>query len=62
MPLLHQEPHSAASPKGFRITGDPLLFDRVSAHSVDPKRAIQLLAVPYAFPRLAASTVIAVAF
>ena len=62
MSLLHQEPHSAASPKGLRITGDPVLCDRVPAHLVDPKRAIQLLAVPYAFPRLSASTVIAVAF
>ena len=59
---LHQEPHSAASPKGLRITADPLLFDRVSTHSVNPKGAIQLGTPPYVFPGFSAPTVITVAF
>ena len=62
MSLLHQEAHSAASPKGFSIARDVLLFDRIVPHSVNPKGAIQLRTPPYAFPGFSAPTVITVTF
>ena len=60
--MLHQESHSAASSESLSIARDVLLFDRIIPHPVNPKRAILLRTLPYAFPGFSVPAVITVAF